>query len=174
MADDAAAKRPISGPVQMAYAVDDVRDAAAGWAPVGVGPFFVMEHIALGDTRINGESATFDHSSAYGWWGSVMFELICQHHTPGSDRIVHSGGLHHVAHFVNDLDVVSSGLIADGHAEVLRAETATGTGFAFHDGGSARGHLIEIYEETPGLRRFYDMVRDASIGWDGSDPVRTL
>lgn len=164
----------MSGPVQLAYAVADVREAAAGWAHVGLGPFFVMEHIELGATRIHGTTATFDHSSAYGWWGDLMFELICQHDSPGSDRIVGIGGLHHVAHFVDDLDAVSSGLISDGHAEVLRAETSSGMGFAFHDGGVARGHLIEIYETVPKLRALYDMVRNASIGWDGSDPVRTL
>ncbi len=164
----------MSGPVQLAYAVDDVRQAAAGWAPVGVGPFFVMDHIELGATRINGTPATFDHSSAYGWWGEVMFELICQHDTPRGDRIVGSAGLHHIAHFVDDLDAVSTGLIRDGHAEVLRAETSSGMGFAFHDGGAARGHFIEIYEGVPQLLAFYDMVRDASINWDGSDPVRTL
>ena len=164
----------MSGPVQLAYAVTDVREAAAGWAPVGVGPFFIRDHIELGATRINGVAATFDHSSAYGWWGDVMFELICQHDTPGSERIVGTGGLHHIAHFVDDLDAVSQGLSRDGHAEVLRAETAGGMGFAFHDGGAARGHLIEVYEPVPALRSFYDMVRDASIGWTGDDPVRTL
>ena len=165
----------ISGPVQMAYAVADVREAAAGWAPVGAGPFFVIDHIELRSARIHGQPATFDHSSAYGWWGEVMFELICQHDDgSGVAPIGGATGLHHVAHFVDDLDAVASGLAADGHAEVLRAETVGGTGFAFHDGGAARGHLIEIYEQTPTLRGFYDMVRNASVGWDGSDPVRTL
>ncbi len=171
---DATPNDSMSGPVQLAYAVEDVRDAAVGWAQVGAGPFFVMDHIELGATRIHGATATFDHSSAYGWWGDVMFELICQHDATGADRIVGSGGLHHVAHFVDDLDKVSDKLTLDGHAEVLRAETSGGMAFAFHDGGSARSHLIEIYEGVPRLRAFYDMVRDASIGWDGSDPVRTL
>jgi hypothetical protein len=68
----------------------------------------------------------------------------------------------------------SAGLVRDGHAEILRAETAAGMRFAFHDGGVARDHVIEICEREPGVQNFYDMVRDASIGWDGSDPVRTL
>jgi hypothetical protein len=166
----------MSGPVQMAYAVDDVREAAAGWAPVGVGPFFVVEHVELRASRIAGVPAMFDHSSAFGWWGGVMFELICQHVAPGSgtDRLVGTAGLHHVAHFVDDLDAVSAGLVRDGHAEILRAETAAGMRFAFYDGGVARDHVIEICEREPGVQNFYDMVRDASIGWDGSDPVRTL
>jgi methylmalonyl-CoA/ethylmalonyl-CoA epimerase len=165
----------MSGPVQLAYAVSDVREAADGWVPVGIGPFFISEHIELGATRVNGQTATFDHSSAYAWWGDTMFELICQHDDgSGGPRIVGTSGLHHVAHFVDDLDVVSAGLIADGHGEVLRAETLSGVGFAMHDGGAARGHLIEIYERSAGLQRFYDMVRDASINWDRSDPLRTL
>jgi len=163
----------MSGPVQLAYAVADVREAAAGWAPVGVGPFFVRDHIELSTARVRGESSVFDHSSAYGWWGDVMFELICQH-DPGDSPVVPASGLHHVAHLVDDLDAVSTSLAADGHAEVLWGQTSGGQAFAMHDGGPARGHLIEIYEPTDGLLKFYDMVRRASIDWDGSDPVRTL
>ena len=29
-------------------------------------------------------------------------------------------------------------------------------------------------EGTPGLRGFYELVRHAADGWDGTDPVRTL
>lgn len=165
----------ISGPTRLVYAVDDVREAAAGWAPVGIGPFFVLEHIELHDVRVHAEPARFDHSRASGWWGDVMFELICQHDLgPGTAPIVGTSGLHHVAHSVSNFDATSAGLVTDGHAEVLSARTAGGSGFALHDGGNARGHLIGIYEATSALRDFSDMVRDASIGWDGSDPVRTL
>jgi hypothetical protein len=160
-------------PVQIAYAVDDVVAAAAGWAPVGVGPFFVREHIDVYNVRVRGEASVFDHSSAYGQWGSMMIELICQH-DPGADPIVPHAGLHHVAHMVDDFAAEHQGLIDDGHAEVLYAETSRGMPFAMHDGGRARGHLIEIYEGTAELRRFYDMVRDASIGWTGADPIRHL
>ncbi len=105
-----------------------------------------------------------------------MFELICQHGLPADAApIVGTSGLHHVAHSVNNFEATSAGLATDGHAEVLSARTtAGGGGFALHDGGSARGHLIGIYEATPALRDFSDMVRGASIGWDGSDPVRSL
>lgn len=165
----------MSGPTRLVYAVADVRAAAAGWAPVGIGPFFVLEHIELHDVRVNGEPATFDHSSASGWWGDVMFQLICQHDIVlGAAPIVGTSGLHHVAHSVTDFDSVSAGLAADGHAEVLSARTEAGSGFAMHDGGRAREHLIGIYETTPAFRDFTDMVREASIGWDGNDPVRTL
>jgi hypothetical protein len=46
--------------------------------------------------------------------------------------------------------------------------------FAFHDALDERGHLIEIYERTAPLARFYDMVREAAARWNGADPVRRL
>lgn len=64
------------GPVQIAYAVDDVRAVAQLWADdYGVGPFFVWEHIPADDP-------TFDHSAAFGWWGGMMVELFCVHSPP--------------------------------------------------------------------------------------------
>lgn len=161
------------GPVQIAYAVDDVIEAARRWSERGVGPFFVIEHIDVHNARVNGVSGTFDHSSAYAQWGSVMVELICQHDS-GGERIVESSGIHHVACFVDDFHGAAARLAAAGHGEVLYAETAAGMPFAFHDARAERGHFIEIYERTDRLGHFYDMVRDASVGWNGSDPIRVL
>ncbi len=159
------------GPVQIAYAVEDVVRAASEWIDRGVGPFFVREHIEVVNARIRGRAAAFDHSSAFAQWGDVMVELIHQH-DGGDDAIVGSSGIHHVAHFVENFDVATSQLASSGRAEVLYGETATGMSFAFHDGGTEFGHLIEIYERTPSLERFYGLVRDVASTWDGSDPIR--
>ena len=161
------------GPVQIAYAVDDVTVEAAAWAHRGVGPFFVREHIEVANARIRGHEAVFDHSSAFAQWGEVMVELIHQHEG-GAEPVVGSSGLHHVAHFVEDFAAASEMLTESGAREVLYAETSTGMPFAFHDGLAERGHLIEIYERTPTLARFYDLVRDAAAGWNGADPLRRL
>ena len=163
----------LGGPVQIAYAVGDVERAATAWAARGIGPFFVREHIEVTNVRVSGVAARFDHSSAFAQWGDVMVELIHQH-DGGDDPIVGESGIHHVAHFVDNFTSASADLVAAGHAEVLYAETATGMPFAFHDARSERGHLIEIYERTAPLARFYDMVRTAAIDWDGVDPVRRL
>jgi hypothetical protein len=163
----------LGGPVQIAYAVGDVTEAAARWAAHGVGPFFVREHIEVTNVRIRGAAASFDHSSAYAQWGDLMIELIHQH-DGGPEPVVGSSGIHHVAHFVDDFATAAAQLVGTGHSEILYAETSTGMPFAFHDGGVERGHLIEIYERTAPLARFYDMVRAASVGWSGADPVRRL
>ena len=163
----------LGGPVQIAYAVDDVTAAATAWVGRGVGPFFVREHIEVTNTRIHGQAAVFDHSSVFAQWGDVMVELIHQH-DGGAEPIVGSSGIHHVAHFVDDFAGASRMLSDSGRHEILYAETATGMPFAFHDSLDGRGHLIEIYERTSTLTRFYDLVRTAAVDWDGSDPIRRL
>jgi hypothetical protein len=160
-------------PVQVAYATDDVHATARRWAERGIGPFFVIEHIALTDVEIDGATAAFDHSSAYGQWGPVMVELI-QQHDPGPDPVVGTSGIHHVASFVDDFEVASATLAADGFPRRLKASTSGGQAFAFHDARPTLGHLLEIYERTDRLAGFYSMVRDASLAWTGNDPVRTL
>lgn len=163
----------LGAPVQIAYAVADVERAAASWAARGVGPFFVREHIEVTNVRVRGRASSFDHSSAYGQWGDLMVELIHQH-DGDEDPVVGSAGIHHVAHFVDDFATAAADLTDGGHVEVLYAETTTGMPFAFHDGGIERGHLIEIYERTAPLARFYEMVRAASVDWNGADPVRRI
>ena len=166
-------------PVQIAYAVKDVDAAAAEWLSFrGAGPFFIRRHIAVRDVRHRGLASAFDHTSAYGQWGTLMVELV-QDHTVGPSPIadvvgVGGEGLHHLAFFVDDLDAGSARLADHGWLEALYARTSSGQGFAFHDATATLGHMVEIYEPTVGLRGFYAMVAAAAKGWDGSDPVRVL
>ena len=166
-------------PVQIAYAVPDVDAAARHWAAVhGAGPFFLNRHIPVSNVRYRGAPGSFDHSSAYGQWGAVMVELV-QDHTVGpspvADVVGRGGmGLHHLAFFVDDHVSASAAMAARGWAEALFAQTSSGQGFAFHDATATLGHMVEIYEGTPRLRGFYSMVAHASLGWDGSRPVREL
>ena len=166
-------------PVQIAYAVTDVREAATRWVSErGVGPFFVIEHIAVTDVLYRGAPAVFDHSSAYGQWGGLMVELVCDHTvgpSPIADGVGPGGqGLHHVAHFVTDFRAATGAIEVAGYERALYANTAAGQPFAFYDATNTLGHMIEIYEGTPRLRAFYAMVAAAAANWDGSDPVRVM
>ena len=83
-------------------------------------------------------------------------------------------GIHHMAMMVDDLDTTYAEVSTMGLCLAARAETLTGTEFAFVDTVDALGHMLEAYEKSDALLGFYDMVKKASLGWDGSDPVRTL
>lgn len=162
----------LQGPVQIAYAVDDVVAAAESCVERGAGPFFVREHIPVRNSRMRGEPAPFDHSSAYGQWGDLMVELLCEHHPP-EERIGPAVGVHHMAFFVDDVADAQGLLVEQGWPEALYAEAGR-TAFAMHDATSQLGHLIEIYKPDERLTGFYDLVRSTSQDWDGTDPIRIM
>lgn len=176
-ADDRPA--PLFGPVvQVAYYVDDPEAAALSWAAErGAGPFFLRRHIPVSDVTYRGAPSSFDHTSAYGWWGDVMVELFTQHDdAPSAVRERYAPGqtgVHHLACFVDDIHAALERCTAAGLVVAQTAMAGT-TLFAFVDDVARHGHYWELYEGSPGLRGYYAMVRDASLGWDGTDPVRLL
>lgn len=167
-----------SGVVQVAYLTHDVRSAARRHSvEFGSGPFFVADHIELESAFHRDQPAEFDHSSAYGQWGAVMVEFVCLHAAAPASLAQRVGlgreGVHHVARFVANLDDEALRLDRSGHGQLLHARTRSGQRFAFHDGGSL-GHLLEIYEPTPGMTAFYARVAAAAEDWNGADPLRPM
>ena len=160
---------------QLAYYVRDVRAAALEWAGrFGAGPFFVNEHIPLVDVVFRGVAGSLDHTSAYGWHGDVMIELVQQNCRAPSVFAGRAFGLHHAAYFATDLDAELERLRGLGIPTAMTAATATGTRFAFADANAALGHYLELYADDTGLRAFYRRVREAAANWDGRDAVRSL
>jgi hypothetical protein len=166
---------------QLAYKVNDLEVAAAAHhRQFGSGPFFVLRHVKLASSQHRGVEQPFDHSSAYGQWGSVMVELVVQHNPDPSalhDMFSHGSGkegLHHAALFVDDLDAAIARLGAGGAPLAQLSVTQTGTAFAFVDTRASLGHMLELYEPTEQLTGFYDFVAEAAKGWDGRDLVREL
>jgi hypothetical protein len=166
---------------QLAYKVNDLEVAAAAHhRQFGSGPFFVLRHVALASSHHRGVERAFDHSSAYGQWGSVMVELVVQHNPDPSalhDMFPHGSGaegLHHAALFVDNLDAAIERFVAGGAKLAQLSVTQTGTAFAFVDTRASLGHMLELYEPTAQLAGFYDFVADAAKGWDGRDLLREL
>jgi hypothetical protein len=165
-------------PVQLAYHVPDPAVAAVHYArELGWGPFYLMEHIPLESCSYRGSPATFDHTSAYGQAGELMIELITQHDdSPSVLRDMYAAGetgVHHVAYFVQDLEASLRDFQQRGY-EVCLDATTSGLRFAMVDACSSVGHMLELYEPTDTLRRFYDFIRRKSQGWNGADPLRRL
>lgn len=169
----------LGAPVQVAYVVPDVEQAALRWAAeCGAGPFFINHHIAVTNVVYRGVAGEFDHTSAYGQWGDLMVELVHDHGTGPSvirERFApHESGLHHLAFIVDDFDVALARLAANGYPLAMSAATAGGTRFAFVDAVASHGHYFELYQRSDRLFAFYDRVRTASVEWDGAEPVRHL
>ncbi|MFN3863170.1 MAG: VOC family protein [Erythrobacter sp.] len=166
---------------QLAYKVNDLEAAAAAHhRRFGSGPFFLARHVALASSHHRGVARPFDHSSAYGQWGSVMVELVVQHNPDDSalhEMFPHherAEGLHHAALFVDDLEGAIARFEAEGAPLAQLSVTASGTAFAFIDNRASLGHMLELYEPTAPLTSFYDFVAAAAQGWDGRDLLREL
>ncbi len=164
---------------QIAYFVRDVRAAALRHMMLyGSGPYFVADHIPLRRVLHRGREAALDHSSAYGQWGTLMIEFV-QQNDPGPSvfrDMFHAGqeGMHHVALIVDEVAAARARFEAEGMAVALHAEMKDGFVFEMIDATARYGHMIELYQGVPKLVGFYDMVRDASIGFDGQNPIREI
>jgi catechol 2,3-dioxygenase-like lactoylglutathione lyase family enzyme len=162
-------------PHHVAYLVDDLELAASNTAEVlGAGPFFVLRDIPL-DATSHGAAVDFNHSAAFGQWGPLFMELMQVDHTSTAELTSAFGAsgpvLGHVAWAVPDLDVTSAEVEQAGLPLLMWAR-AGDIEFAMHDARDKLGYLLEIHVESPGFLGFFEQVHQASIDWDGTNPLR--
>jgi methylmalonyl-CoA/ethylmalonyl-CoA epimerase len=178
-----AAGSTLFGPaMQLGFVVPDLEAAALHWARLGVGPFFLLEHIQYAECRYRGQAVSFDMSVAVAQWGEVQVELIRQHDpTPTiyTDFADTSGaGLQHVGVMTDSVAAQLERLSARGISPVQSGSTANGIRFAYVDtdalAGGHPGGMIELIERGPAIDGFFAMVRAAAVGWDGERPLRRL
>lgn len=168
------------GPVmQLGFVVPDLERAIAHWSgTVGVGPFYVLEHVQFAETFYKGTPITVDMSVAAGQWGPVQVELVQQFNDarsiytefPGRDL----GGLQHVGVMTDSVERDLTHLRAAGIDPVQWGSTANGIRFAYLSTDHHPGAMIELIEHGPAIDGFFALVREAARDWDGSEPVRRL
>jgi len=171
---------PEFGPVmQLGFVVPDLEAAIVHWSSrVGVGPFFVMQHIKWGELLFRGQPSDVDMSVAVAQWGEVQVELIQQWNESPSIYtefpLRRQGGLQHLGVMTDSVPEHLSRLKARGIEPVQWGATSNGVRFAYVDSDFHPGGMIELIESGRAINGFFKMVREAAQGWDGSDPVRRL
>ncbi len=165
------------GPVmQIAFVPDDFDAALHHWTKVmGVGPFFLLENIQLEDSRYLGAPNECVFSIALAYWGDLQVELIRQQNdAPSIYRGVAGQGLHHTCLLTND--IVAARSIAEAAGANLLVEGKVGADGAviYVDTGGGPGTIVEILQPASGMLDLFAMIREASRGWDGSEPLRRL
>ncbi len=163
--------------MQLAFVPDDFDAAVKHWTQVmGVGPFFLMEGIHLEGMKYRGEptDAVFDLALAY--WGDMQIELI---RPRDSHPSIYSGeygavsGLHHVCIVVDDIDEAYR-VCGEQGAEVVIEGSLGDSRVIYVDPGEGPGSLVEILQQGAGGPDLFAMIKQASEGWDGSNPLRGL
>ncbi|WP_095012636.1 VOC family protein [Tsuneonella mangrovi] len=167
------------GPVmQLAFVPSDFDAAIDHWTKaMGVGPFFMMENIALEDMRYRGEPTDAVFSLALAYWGDVQIELI----RPENDApSIYSGEygvrdrLHHTCLLLDDIADAYAACKEYGAEVLVEAKVGDSGAVIYADPGGGPGHLVEMLQTQPGTHELFAMIKQAGIGWDGSDPVRKL
>jgi len=162
---------------QLGYVVHDIEAAMAYWSKtLGVGPWFYNPKVPIENYRYRGEAHAPHNSVALANSGFVQVELIqTRNDVPSMYRdFLQAGrtGLQHVAYWTADYDADLERLTRQGFKPVMSGEVGDRGRFIYFDTEYHPGTVIELSEVAGPKGKMFDLIRKASEGWDGSDPVR--
>lgn len=162
---------------QLGYVVPDIEAAMDYWSKtLGVGPWYYNPRVPIVNYKYDGQSYEPHNSVALANSGFVQVELIqTRNDVPSMYRdFLQAGrtGLQHVAYWTENYDADLERLLAQGFKPKMSGEVGERGRFIYFDTEYHPGTVIELSEVAGAKGRMFDMIREASEGWDGSDPVR--
>ncbi|CBV41363.1 VOC family protein [Halomonas elongata] len=162
---------------QLGYVVPDIEAAMDHWSRVmGVGPFFYNPRVPIEGYHYGGEPFEVENSVALANSGFIQVELIqTRNDAPSMYRdFMRAGnmGLQHVAYWTEDFDTDLARMLELGFKVQMEGQVGANGRFAYFDREAHPGTVIELSEVKGPKGRMFEMIRQASIDWDGRDPVR--
>lgn len=162
---------------QLGYVVPDIEAAMDYWSrELGVGPWFYNPKVPIVNYRYRGESHQPHNSVALANSGPLQVELIqTRNDVPSMYRdFLRAGntGLQHVAYWTQNYDADLDRLLGQGLKPVMSGEVGERGRFIYFDTEYHPGTVIELSEVAGPKGTMFRMIREASQGWDGRDPVR--
>ncbi len=171
------------GPIfQMAYVVPELEPFLDHMSRVvGVGPFFLFPTPLPFEWLKRHDEATTAYDilshAALAYSGDTMIEVI----VPGSDPSPYRdfldagrSGLHHLGSWAVDYDAQMAAARGAGIKVAIEGKLPLSR-FAYLETDEAwPGTMVEIIEPQPAMLEMFAMIKQAAVGWDGSEPLRTL
>jgi len=168
----------VFGPVvQQGYVVPEIQAAVSHWLARGVGPFFIEEHIRP-PGLFDGSPTRPDLSAAFAYSGDQQIEVIQQFDDASTIYREYleknpSGGLQHVAFWVDDISATLEGLSSHGHD--FRVRQRFGDMHAYLDSVMEPGVMIQLMARNPLMVALFDLIREGADTWDGETrPLRKI
>jgi len=164
--------------MQNAFVVDDLEAAMDHWLhKMGVGPFFVFEHIKFKEAFFRGKPMNVDMTAAIAYWGDVQIELIKQYDNAPSIYNEFSGkglrGMQHMGVLTDNLDEHLARLKPLGIEPIQSGSMPAGMRFAYVSSDYHPGAMIELIEANESIVGFFKIMKDAADAWDGrSESIR--
>jgi Glyoxalase/Bleomycin resistance protein/Dioxygenase superfamily len=177
--DDARPSPVLPGPIrQNGYVVEDLDGAVEAWLQVGVGPWLLLRDLTQTGSVYRGRPAEPVVSIAFANSGDLQVELIEQRDDSPSiyREFLDAGrqGLHHLAWWVDDFPAASRAAQGAAWPLVHSGNVGGMAEFAYYDLQAVTSTIVEVMELTDATRWLASTVAQASLDWDGSDPVRPL
>jgi hypothetical protein len=169
--------------MQLGYVPTDFDAAIGFWTEkLGVGPFFLWEHIAVDLITYRGAPTRVDFSAALSYWGDMEIELIRQHDQGASAyRDWNSNALHHIQLAVVDIDTAVAACEHEGFTVAMEGRGLLGSRdsrFVYCDlGANAPAAFVELVRRQPPGAAAAEMrarIKEQVRTWDGKVPVRPL
>lgn len=163
---------------QVAYVVPDIEAAMAHWATVmGVGPWFYNPRVPIRNYHYRGQTYEPHNSVALANAGALQIELLqTRNDVPSMYRdFLQAGhrGVQHVAYWTEDFDADLARARAAGLEVCMGGEVGDNGRFVyFEDRSGLPGTTIELSEVAGPKGTMFRLIREASVGWDGREPVR--
>ena len=164
---------------QVGYVVRDIERAMADWATkLGVGPWFYKEDVGITEFSYYGRNSPPPALSiAVANSGGTQVELIQQRDDQPSlyrDTLERNGEIaQHVAYWTVDrFDEWCDKLKVSGFTEGHAGRIGDRGRFAYYVRPDFPSCMIELSESLGGKAEYFEKVRQASVGWDGKDPIR--
>lgn len=163
--------------MQLAYVPRDFDATLRFWIErMGVGPFYMMEHMPYQDVVYRGKPISIDCSVALGYWGNIHIELINQHNPEvvsgyTEEHPVRRDGLHHVLVMSDDVDALHRDWLAAGAVELMTGRVPGAGRFIYLDVGD-NGPAVELVHLEPQFWTLFGYMQRRAADWDGRDPIR--
>jgi hypothetical protein len=162
---------------QLGYVVPDIEAAMAYWTEtMGVGPFFYNPRVPIEDYHYDGKPYEVENSVALANSGFIQVELIqTRNDAPSMYRDFTAAGhtgLQHVAYWTHEFDRDLDTMLKQGFKVRMGGKVGENGRFVYFDREMHPGTVIELSEVVGPKGRMFDTIREASLGWDGSEPVR--
>lgn len=169
--------QPGDGIIQTAFIVEDIRAAMDLFTKqMNVGPWFLRERGIFPWQVYKGQPTQVELAIAMGYSGSMQYELIQQLNDVPSvymDVVNKRGyGLHHFGVGAPDYAARCDRYRKAGFELHYEAEVANGNRVAYFDTTHVLPAMIEVIGMSPATEAMFTKYQQASVGWDGSDPVR--
>lgn len=171
--------QPQDGIIQSAFVVKDIRAAMSDWAgKLKVGPWFLLPRFTGVDALYRGQPSTAAVSIAMGFAGHIWIELIQPlDNEPSVYREIidrRGYGFHHFGVGTATFDADVNRYEASGAALAFFARVPSGGRVAYMDTSATLPGMTELIELGASFDSIFSRMYRESIGWDGSDPLRSF